>query len=126
VPSSCSREPEPTLILETSIPLSDVGGRIHHMRSITAASVWFVMALGNNAVEVIEVGVASALIESMDRVSLRRRHSEKVDLVLVANAGEGSARMFRAADLTPVGRSDLHDDGDNVRIDRTSDGLPAG
>jgi DNA-binding beta-propeller fold protein YncE len=40
------------------------------------------------------------------------------DTVYVANAGDGSVRVFRGEDLAPIGRIDLGDDADNVRIDR--------
>jgi hypothetical protein len=35
----------------------------------------------------------------------------------VANAGDGSVRVLRGEDLTPIGRIDLGDDADNVRVD---------
>jgi DNA-binding beta-propeller fold protein YncE len=36
---------------------------------------------------------------------------------LVANAGDGSVRVLRGEDLTPIGRIELGDDADNVRVD---------
>ena len=35
----------------------------------------------------------------------------------MANAGDGSVRVLRGEDLTPIGRIELGDDADNVRID---------
>jgi hypothetical protein len=35
----------------------------------------------------------------------------------VANAGDGSVRVLRGEDLTPIGRIELGDDADNVRVD---------
>jgi DNA-binding beta-propeller fold protein YncE len=39
------------------------------------------------------------------------------DSVFVANAGDGSVRVLRGEDLTPIGRIELGDDADNVRVD---------
>jgi AraC-like DNA-binding protein len=43
--------------------------------------------------------------------------SRFADSVFVANAGDGSVRVLRGEDLTPIGRIELGDDADNVRID---------
>jgi hypothetical protein len=40
-----------------------------------------------------------------------------VDSVYVANAGDGSVWVLRGDDLAPVGRVELGDDADNVRVD---------
>jgi hypothetical protein len=42
---------------------------------------------------------------------------ERADLVLVANAGDGSVRLFNASNFSPAGSVTLGDDADNVRID---------
>jgi DNA-binding beta-propeller fold protein YncE len=39
------------------------------------------------------------------------------DSVFVANAGDGSVRVLRGEDLTPIKRIELGDDADNVRVD---------
>src|ERR1700739_176725 len=39
------------------------------------------------------------------------------DSVFVANAGDGSVRVLRAEDLTPIGRIELVDDADMLRVD---------
>src|SRR6201998_2590597 len=39
------------------------------------------------------------------------------DSIFVANAGDGSVRVLRGEDLTPIGRIELGDDADNVRVD---------
>jgi hypothetical protein len=38
----------------------------------------------------------------------------------VANAGDGAVQLFQGADLAPVGRINLGEDADNVRIDPNS------
>jgi DNA-binding beta-propeller fold protein YncE len=111
-------EPDPPLVLETTIPLNSVGGRIDHMTLDRGRQHLFVAALGNNTVEVIDLRAEKRLNQIR---SLREPqgvgYSDKADLVLVANAGDGSVRMFRGADLAPLGQIDLHDDADNIRID---------
>jgi hypothetical protein len=47
-------------------------------------------------------------------------YAERADVILVANAGDGSVRLFNAADFSPVGNIALGDDADNVRIDPRS------
>jgi DNA-binding beta-propeller fold protein YncE len=39
------------------------------------------------------------------------------DSVYVANAGDGSVHVLRGDDLAPIGRIELGDDADNVRVD---------
>jgi DNA-binding beta-propeller fold protein YncE len=39
------------------------------------------------------------------------------DTLYVANAGDGSVRLFKGADLSPAGRVELGSDADNVRVD---------
>ena len=39
------------------------------------------------------------------------------DTVYVANGGDGTVRIFQGADLLPIGKLDLGEDADNVRID---------
>jgi hypothetical protein len=39
------------------------------------------------------------------------------DSVFVANAGDGSVRVLRGEDLAPIGRIELGDDADNVRVE---------
>jgi len=109
---------EPPLVLESTIPLPDVGGRIDHMVFDRGRQRLIVAALGNNTVEVIDVPgqKRQQRITGLDEPQ-GIGYAEKVDLVFVANAGDGSVRIFRAADFAQVGRIDLHDDADNVRID---------
>ena len=120
-------EPEPALVLETAIPLPDVSGRIDHMALDSRRQRLLVAALGNNTVEVIDLRAAKRVgrIGGLDEPQ-GLAYSEKADLILVANAGDGSVRMFRAADLAPVGQIDLHDDADNIRIDPRSGALVVG
>lgn len=109
---------EAPLALERTIPLDNVSGRIDHMAVDLAGKRLFVAELGNGSVDVIDlqagkvVGRISDLKEPQGVGYVADR-----DLIVVASAGDGSVRFFRAADLAPVGTVALGDDADNVRIE---------
>jgi DNA-binding beta-propeller fold protein YncE len=110
-------EPE-ALTLETTIPLLDVRGRIDHMAIDRARQRLIVAALGNNTVEVADLATGKPFrrlrgLSEPQGVA----YADKADLIFVANAGDDSVRIFRAADLTALGRSERHEDADNMRID---------
>ena len=119
VPAHATSQAEPpALVLENAIALPDVGGRIDHMAIDRGRQRLIVAALGNDTVEVIDLHSGKPLepirgLKEPQGVA----YAEKADLLFVANAGDGSVRMFQAADFAPVGRIDLHDDADNIRID---------
>jgi DNA-binding beta-propeller fold protein YncE len=106
------------LTLEATIRLDNIGGRIDHMAFDRGRQHLLVAALGNNTLEVIDaragkrVGEITGLDEPQGVA-----WSEKAQIIFVANAGDGSVRMFQAGDLAPAGRIDLHRDADNIRID---------
>ena len=109
---------EAPLVLEMTIPLPDVRGRIDHMALDRGRQRLFVAALGNNTVEVIDIqsGKRIGRIEGLDEPQ-GVGYLENLDIIVVANAGDGSVRLFKSSDLSPVGRIDLRDDADNIRID---------
>jgi hypothetical protein len=114
--------PEPPLTLEATIPLPHVSGRIDHMAVDLGRKRLFVAELGNNTVDVVDIGAG----KPVQRITGLREpqgigYAAKADIVLVANAGDGTVRLFRGEDLAPVGSITLGDDADNVRID-PSDG----
>lgn len=109
------------LILERSIPLENVSGRIDHMAVDIAGKRLFVAELGNNSVDVIDlvhgkvVGRINGLKEPQGVVYIPDQ-----DLIIVTSAKDGSVRFFRAANLSPLGTIRLGDDADNIRIDATT------
>jgi hypothetical protein len=112
---------DPSLILERTIPLDNVSGRIDHMAVDVAGKRLFVAELGNGSVDVIDLQVGKVV----RRISGLKEpqgvgYVADQDLIVVASAGDGSVRFFRAADLAPVGTIALGDDADNVRIDPAS------
>ncbi len=116
-----------SLVLAATIPLSNVSGRIDHISLDRKRQRLIVAALGNNTVEVIDIvgGRRSQRITGLAQPQ-GVAYSEKADLLFVANAADGSVRMFQGPDLAPAGRIDLHDDADNIRIDPQSGNVIVG
>jgi hypothetical protein len=113
-----SHAAESPLVLERTIALHDVRGRIDHLAVDLGRKRLLVAELGNNSVDVIDLTAGKVV----HRISGLREpqgvgYAERADVVLIANAGDGSVRLFNAADLRPIGTIALGDDADNVRID---------
>ncbi len=115
-----ARAAEP-LVLEKTIPLHGVRGRIDHLAFDLGRKRLMVAELGNNTVDVIDV-VAGVPLHRI--VGLREPqgvgYSPRADVMLVANAGDGSVRLYKAQDFSLAGSVALGDDADNVRIDPRS------
>lgn len=112
------RAAEPLLVLERTIALHDVRGRIDHMAIDLARKRLLIAELGNNSVDVIDLS-AGAVAHRF--AGLREPqgvgYAARSDTILVANAGDGSVRLFNASDFSQTGSIALGDDADNVRID---------
>jgi len=108
----------PPLVLEAKIPLGDVSGRIDHLSIDVKRQRLFVAELGNNSLGVIDLA-AGKVLRRIDGLSEPQgvAYVPFTDSVFVANAGDGSVRVLRGDDLTPMGRIELGDDADNVRVD---------
>ena len=106
------------LVLETKIPLGQVSGRIDHLGIDVKRQRLFVAELGNNSLGVVDLAAGKVL-----RTVTGFREPQGVayvpfaDSVYVANAGDGSVHLLRGDDLAPVGRIELGEDADNVRVD---------
>jgi hypothetical protein len=113
-----SHAAEPPLVLERTIALHDVRGRIDHMAIDLARKRLLVAELANDSVDVIDLaaGAVAHRITGM-REPQGVGYAERADLILVANAKDGSVLLFSAADFSPAGSVALGDDADNVRID---------
>jgi DNA-binding beta-propeller fold protein YncE len=117
----------PALQLERTIPLPKVTGRIDHMAIDLGRRRLFVAELGNNTVDVIDhaSGKATYRIEGLKEPQ-GVGYAPKVDVIAIANAGDGSVRLFRGADFAPVGTVALGDDADNIRLDADSGQIVVG
>jgi DNA-binding beta-propeller fold protein YncE len=105
------------LALETKIPLGEVSGRIDHLGIDVKRRRLFVAELGNNSLGVVDLAGGTA--RTIDGFSEPQgvAYVPFADSVYVANGGDGSVRVLRGEDLAPVGRIELGDDADNVRVD---------
>ena len=104
--------------LDAKIPLGSVAGRIDHMAVDIARRRLFVAELGNNTVGVLDLA-GNKLTYRITGLSEPQgvAYVPATDTVFVANAGEGSVRVFRGSDYAPIARIDLGRDADNVRFD---------
>jgi YVTN family beta-propeller protein len=106
------------LVLEAKIPLGQVSGRIDHLGIDIKRQRLFVAELGNDTLGVVDLAGGTVL-----RTITGLKEPQGVayvgfaDSVYVANAGDGSVRVLRGDDLAPIGRIELGDDADNVRVD---------
>src|SRR5262249_46616622 len=108
----------PPLQLEVKIPLGQVAGRIDHMALDLVRQRLFVAELGNNSVGIIDLKERRVLhriagLKEPQGVA----YLPQTDTLYVANAGDGSVRMFRGEGNAESGRIDLGDDADNLRLD---------
>lgn len=106
------------LVLESKIALGQVSGRIDHLAVDVARQRLYVAELGNDSIGVVDLK-ARRLIRTLG--GFRRpqgvAYEESTDTVFVANAGDGSVHLLRGDDLTPVGKIELGEDADNIRVD---------
>ena len=106
------------LRLEKTIPLPHVQDRIDHMSIDVKNQHFFMAALGNNTVEVIDIKrgkrihTITGLHEPQGVLYL-----PDVNRLYVANGGDGSLRIFDGASYAPIKTVKLGEDADNVRFD---------
>ena len=106
------------LVLEAKIALGEVSGRIDHLSIDPKRQRLFVAELGNNSLGVVDLA-ASKVLRRISGLSEPQgvAYVPFADSVYVANAGDGSVRVLRGDDLAPIGRIELGDEADNVRVD---------
>jgi DNA-binding beta-propeller fold protein YncE len=106
------------LQLEAKIPLGEVRGRIDHMAVDLKRQRLFVAELGNDSLGVIDLG-KRRLIRTITGLKEPQGvgYEPSTDTLYVANAGDGSVRLFEGSDYTATGRIELGSDADNIRID---------
>lgn len=106
------------LSIEAKIPLGKVEGRIDHFAIDLARKRLFVAELGNNSVGVVDLAerkVTKRITGLKEPQGLG--YFAATDTLYVANAGDGSVRVYQGADLQPAGGIDLGSDADNIRVD---------
>jgi hypothetical protein len=119
---ACNREAHsqgesPPLILEKSISLPDVKGRIDHLAIDVAHRRLFVAELGNGTVESVDLakGQVSGRISGLGEPQ-GLAYLAAINELVVASA-DGIVAFYRAGDLSSVAKIRLGDDADNVRVD---------
>jgi YVTN family beta-propeller protein len=117
-----SAQAQAPLVLETKIALGEVKGRIDHLAFDSKRKRLFVAELGNNSVSVVDINL-SKVIQRISDVKEPQGigYVDASDTVYVASGGDGTLRMFAGENLISVGRMDLGNDADNIRVD-----VPAG
>jgi hypothetical protein len=106
------------LVLERTIRLDGVAGRIDHMAVDLGRKRLLVAELGNDSADVVDLASGKAIhritgLKEPQGVA----YLPGPDLIVVANAGDGSVRLFKGEDASPVGVIELGDDADDVRVD---------
>jgi DNA-binding beta-propeller fold protein YncE len=111
-------EVPPPLVLERTIALKGVTGRIDHLAVDLARKRLFVAELGNGTVDVIDLASGTVIrrIEGLKEPQ-GLGYAPAADILAVASAGDGSVRLFHGAALSPAGTVDLANDADNIRLD---------
>ena len=117
----------PPFVLEKTIPLPGVKGRIDHMAFDAADSRLFVSALGNNTVEVVDLANGRVLktIGGLDEPQ-GVLYDAKAGRLWVANGGDGTVRIFNARTYLLLRSIALGKDADNVRLDPARDQVLVG
>ncbi|WP_245525489.1 hypothetical protein [Mesorhizobium sp. M00.F.Ca.ET.216.01.1.1] len=110
---------DPHLILERTIPLENLRGRIDHMAIDRVGGRLFVAELGNDSVDVVDLQTGKV----HERINGLKdpqgvAYLANQDVIIVANGGDGSVRFLRAGDLSSLGTTALGSDA--VRIDPSS------
>ena len=115
------------LVLEREIPLDRVSGRIDHMAIDLERRHLAVAELGNNTVDLIDLNNSRVLnrISGLDEPQ-GIAFVPSSDLFAVASGGDGSVKLFKGSDLSPVGVINLGDDADNIQLNRAAGHIVVG
>jgi DNA-binding beta-propeller fold protein YncE len=119
LPTAAGQAADPVpLVLEAKIPLGAVAGRIDHFAFDADRQLLFVAELGNDSVGIVDLKERKVL----HRIAGLREpqgiaYHPATSTLYVANAGDGSVRLYQAPAFAPLGRIELGADADNIRID---------
>jgi DNA-binding beta-propeller fold protein YncE len=106
------------LHVEAKIALGAIKGRIDHLAVDLSRRRLFVAELGNDTVGIVDLearekrGSITSLHEPQGVA-----YQASSDTLFVASGGDGTLRLYRGGDLSPVATQKLGEDADNVRID---------
>lgn len=116
--SAQSAKDKAPLQLEAKVLLGDVRGRIDHMAVDLKRQRLFVAELGNDTVGVVDLANRS-LTRTITGLNEPQGvgYEPSADTLLVANARDGSVKLFDGSGYTETGQVALGSDADNIRID---------
>ncbi|MDE1903989.1 MAG: hypothetical protein KGI46_09050 [Alphaproteobacteria bacterium] len=119
--SAAARSQQAPLALEAKIPLGAVSGRIDHMAIDLSRRRLIVAELGNGSIGVVDLTrrVVLRTLTGFDEPQ-GVGFLAATDTIYVANGGDGSIRLFAAADFKPLRTIALDSDADNVRGDESA------
>lgn len=122
-----SARAQSSLTLEAKIPLGQVRGRIDHLAIDIERQLLLVAELGNDSVGIVDLraGKVERRLSGLSEPQGVAWHGPTGTLY-VANAGDGSLRLFQGPDFAPAGQIALGDDADNIRLDARRDRLVVG
>jgi hypothetical protein len=111
-------DPGQPLVLEQTIVLGHVSGRIDHLAADLHRRRLFVAELGNDSVDVIDLASGTRLhriggLKAPQGVA----YVPASDAIVVANADDGSVHFYRASNFAELGVLNLESDADNARVD---------
>ncbi len=115
------------LQLEAKIALGSVRGRIDHMAVDLKRQRLFVAELGNDSVGIVDLANRKLIrtitgLEEPQGVG----YEPSTDVLYVANAGDGSVRLFEGNDYAAMERIELGSDADNIRVDAAANRIFVG
>jgi DNA-binding beta-propeller fold protein YncE len=119
--------PAPPLVLEQTIPLPNVSGRIDHLAVDLRRQQLFIAEIGNKTLDVIALAEGQVVhritgLKGPQGVG----YAPQADLFAVASGGDGTVRWFRGSDALPAGMALLGDDADDVRFDARTGAMLVG
>jgi DNA-binding beta-propeller fold protein YncE len=106
------------LVLERTISLEHVGGRIDHLAVDLKNKRLMVAELGNDTVDVVDLA-SGKLVHRFEGLQEPQgiAYLPDQDVIVVANGGDGSVDFFSGSDFSTKKVLPLGDDADNVRRD---------
>ena len=113
-----SEREAPPLRLVQEIPLPGVEGRLDHFTIDAKRKRVIFSALGNNTVEIVDA-FAGKRIHTIAGLSEPQGtlYVPEFDRIFVANAADGTVKVFDGATFAPVATVDFGEDPDNLRYD---------
>jgi DNA-binding beta-propeller fold protein YncE len=115
------------LTLDKTIPMPKVEGRIDHMAVDVAGQRFFVAALENNTLEVLDLK-AGTTIKSLSGFAEPQgiAYVPEFNRVFVANGHDGTCRILDGQSLKTVSSVPCGDDADNVRYESAANRIYVG